>query len=108
MEVGQEWKSRNFLWRNNKIKTELWYKKPVIERNDLLKDEQHQMLISKAYKEAYDSETDNSETEDNKKQKEENEGNPERKRRKDEGEEEAELPYDLTSLRDDKQLNLIP
>ena len=84
----------------------LWSKKTVIEQNDLLKDEQHQMVISKAYKETYDSETENSETEDNKKQKEEKEGNPEKKRRKDEEEEEAEPTYDLTSLRDDKQLNL--
>ena len=67
------------------------------------------MLISKAYKEAYDTETDNSETEDNKKQeegKEGKEGHPEKKRRKEGGEEEAGPTYDLTSLRDDKQLNL--
>jgi hypothetical protein len=35
----------------------LWSKKPVIEQNTLLKDEQHQRLISKAYAEAFDTKT---------------------------------------------------
>ena len=47
-----------------------WKRKPATEQNELLRDERHQQLISKAFKEAFNSESDQSKAEDKRKEKE--------------------------------------
>ena len=57
-----------------------WKRKPATEQNELLRDERHQQLISKAFKEAFNSESDQSKAEDKRKEKEgKEEENPEKR-----------------------------